>query len=288
MRVSSKENFQVAFSRIARLKKFLPVGSLAILAIAFSLPGYAQNTIHVTGNIKNESGQPVSGASVLVKGLRTGVTSQENGHFEIDAPTKGTLVVSYVGMVTQELNVGASPITVTLVSLETGLNQVVVVGYGSQKKSDITGSVVNVSSRTLQETPTANIISELKGRAAGVDIVSNSSYPGSSGQIRIRGNRSLVQEITGNPSATAANNDALNGPLLVVDGIPYGGSVNDLNPDDISGIDILKDASATAIYGSRGSNGVLIITTNRGKSGKAVMSYNGYFGLTNALGEYKG
>ena len=288
MRVPFKENFQKLHIPFALLKKFLPVGSLVIATLVCTVPGYAQNIIHVKGRIVNESGQPVSGASIVVKGSGTGVTSQENGSFEIDAAPKGILVISYVGMVEQELKVATSPLSVTLISEESGLNQVVVVGYGSQKKSDITGSVATVSSKALQETPTANIINSLKGRAAGVDIVSNSTAPGSSGQIRIRGNRSLVQEIAGNPSATAANNDALNGPLLVVDGIPYGGSVNDLNPDDISGIDILKDASATAIYGSRGSNGVLIITTNRGRTGKAVMSYNGYFGLTNALGEYKG
>ena len=195
MRVPFKENFQKLHIPFALLKKFLPVGSLVIATLVCTVPGYAQNIIHVKGRIVNESGQPVSGASIVVKGSGTGVTSQANGSFEIDAAPKGILVISYVGMVEQELKVATSPLSVTLISEESGLNQVVVVGYGSQKKSDITGSVAPVRRPALTAPTTANIINSLKGRAAGVDIVSNSTAPGSSGQIRIRGNRSLVQEI---------------------------------------------------------------------------------------------
>ena len=122
-----------------------------------------------------------------------------------------------------------------------------------------------------------------------MDIVSNNSSPGATGQIRIRGNRSLAPEaVPYNAARTAVSNDMLNAPLIVLDGIPYGGSLNDINPDDIANLDILKDASATAIYGSRGSGGVILITTKRGsKSGKAVTSYNGYYGIINTTGEYK-
>ncbi|MHA4809468.1 SusC/RagA family TonB-linked outer membrane protein [Flavitalea flava] len=275
--------------KVSLLSKPLAL-TLCILAIfipAFSLQ--AQNTIHIKGRILNESGQPVIKATILVKGSKTGVSSDETGNFEIVAPSDATLLVSSVGFTNSSIRVAGRPsIEISLTPSANSLSQVIVVGYGTQKRQDVTGSVVSVSANTLQEVPTANVISELKGRAAGVDIVSNSSSPGASGQIRIRGNRSLSAELPNNNIAgTVSNNDALNAPLMVVDGIPYGGSINDLNPDDIASLDILKDASATAIYGSRGSGGVLLITTRRGKPGKAVMSYSGYYGLSNATGDYK-
>ena len=165
----------------------------------------------------------------------------------------------------------------SLTASTSNLDQVIVVGYGTQKKSDVTGSVARVTSATLAEVPTANFISELKGRTAGVDIVSNSSTPGGGGQIRIRGNRSMAQ--------TSSQSDGLDQPLVVVDGIPFGGSVNDIDPDNIVSLDILKDASATAIYGSRGSGGVILITTRRGRVGKAQMNYNGYYGISSITNE---
>ena len=148
-----------------------------------------------------------------------------------------------------------------------------------KEKSDVTGSVARVTASALQEVPTANFISELKGRTAGVDIVSNSSTPGGGGQIRIRGNRSMA--------LTQGQSDGLDQPLVVLDGIPFGGSVNDISPDDIISLDILKDASATAIYGSRGSGGVILITTRRGRTGKPVMNYSAYYGISSVLGELK-
>jgi TonB-dependent SusC/RagA subfamily outer membrane receptor len=149
------------------------------------------------------------------------------------------------------------------------------VGYGTQKKRDITGAVVSVSEKTLKEVPAPNLLNSLKGRAAGVSIVSNGSTPGSQASIRVRGNRSL----------TTGSGDGLDGPLVVVDGIPFGG-LNDINPDDISNIEILKDASATAIYGSRGAGGVILVTTKRGKVGKPIFSYDGYHGVTSMMGKY--
>ena len=165
----------------------------------------------------------------------------------------------------------------------------IVVGYGTQKRSDVTGAIVTVGASTLKKCRQPILLTELKGRVAGVDIVSNNSNPGASGQISIRGNRSLSPEaVPYNAALSAANNDQLNAPLIVLDGIPYGGSINDINPDDIATLDILKDASATAIYGSRGSGGVILITTKRGsKTGKSVTSYNGYYGISNVTGEYK-
>ncbi|HXB42947.1 MAG TPA: TonB-dependent receptor, partial [Puia sp.] len=262
-----------------------------ILCFAVSRGGAQDNAsnIRIRGIIKNESGQPVEKVSIVIKGSSSGATSNENGEFEITAPPNSTLIFSHVGFVSVEIRVnGRLAINIKLISASSALNEVVVVGYGTQRRSDVTGAVVSVGASVLQEVPTANLVSELKGRAAGVDIVSNSSGPGATGQIRIRGNRSLTPEVVPyNAAQSAANNDQLNAPLLVVDGIPYGGSINDLNPDDIASLDILKDASATAIYGSRGSGGVIIITTRRGKPGKAVMSYGGYYGIARVTGEYK-
>ncbi len=235
----------------------------------------------VKGHITNEKGDPISGASILVKGTNTGVNTDAKGDFSISVANNATLVISYVGYDLREYKISGatSVVNVQLLQVNKELDQVVVVGYGTQRKRDVTGAVVTVTGATLQEVPTANVISELKGRAAGVDIVSNSSTPGGGGQIRIRGNRSLA--------TSQSQSDGLDQPLLVVDGIPFGGSVNDLNPDDILSLDILKDASATAIYGSRGSGGVLLITTKRGRTGKAITSYNSYYGITSILDEFK-
>ncbi|HZE86210.1 MAG TPA: TonB-dependent receptor [Puia sp.] len=263
------------------MRKFLTV-ALSVLATFFSVTlVHGQNTIHVRGRVLNENGQPVQKASVLVKGATTGVSTDDNGNFEIVAPSNGTLIISSVNYAASNIRIAGRPsIEIVLAaSTASSLNEVVVVGYGTQKKSDVTGSVVKISAATLQEVPTANVIASLKGRTAGVDIVSNSATPGGGGQIRIRGSRSMA--------TSQGQSDGLDQPLIVLDGIPFGGSVNDINPDEIVSLDILKDASATAIYGSRGSGGVILITTRRGKTGRPVMSYNAYYGVSSILGELK-
>ena len=235
----------------------------------------------VKGNVTNEKGIAIFGASVSVKGTTAGTNTDSKGDYSISVSSNAILIISYVGYDAKEVKIPATALNVN-VQLQLSnkeLDQVVVVGYGSQKKKDVTGAVITVTGATLQEVPTANLISELKGRAAGVDIVSNSSSPGGGGQIRIRGNRSLAR--------SSGESDGLDQPLLVVDGIPFGGTVNDLNPDDILSLDILKDASATAIYGSRGSGGVILVTTKRGKVGKAITSYNAYYGTSKILDQLK-
>jgi TonB-dependent starch-binding outer membrane protein SusC len=243
------------------------------LAVVFVLPANAQN-ITVRGRVLNEAGQGIPNASITVKGTTTGVTSNTEGSFEISAPSNGTLVISSVGFAPLEVAIsGRSNLSVALQpSAATDLEQVVVIGYGAVRKKDVTGSTVSVKGETLNQIKAPNIYNQLQGRAAGVDIVNNGNTIGTGGQIRIRGNRS----ITGN-----------NDPLIVVDGMVYGGSINDINTESIASVDILKDASATAIYGSRGANGVIIITTIRGTSGKAVTSYNGYVGRVEAIGTYR-
>jgi len=248
----------------------------------------AQTTIHVVGRVISDSGQPVAKATIVVKGSKSGVSSDDRGNFEIEAPPNGTLIISSVGYASSTINVaGRHSIEIALASSSNQLDQVIVVGYGTQKKSDVTGSVARVTGATLAEVPTANFITELQGRTAGVDIVNNSATPGGGGQIRIRGNRSMATAT--NAALTNANTiaDNLDQPLVVLDGIPFGGSVNDIDPDNIASLDILKDASATAIYGSRGSGGVILITTKRGRMGKSQMTYNGYYGISSILGEMK-
>jgi TonB-linked SusC/RagA family outer membrane protein len=239
----------------------------------FSISAYSQNTIVVKGRITDENAQPVIGASVVVKGSTEGVSSDNNGNFEINAEPNSTLAISSVGFIQQEVKVkGNQFLNVSLNRTETGLNTVVVVGYGTQRKEAVTGSVASISGEKIREVPAPNVSQSLQGRLAGIQISQTSTKPGATMQIRVRGTRSL----------TADNN-----PLIVLDGIPFPGSLADLNPDDIKSIDVLKDASATAIYGARGSNGVILITTNKGQRGaKARITYNGYYGDQTLFARY--
>jgi TonB-linked SusC/RagA family outer membrane protein len=187
-------------------------------------------------------------------------------------------VISAINFVTTEIPINnQTTLIVSLVTNEKVLGEVIVTGYGTQRSKDVTGAVVKLKGETLREVPAPNLIAQLKGQTAGVDVVSNSATPGGSGQIRIRGNRTLAK--------TQGEADLIDNPLIVLDGIPYGGSINDINPDDVSSMEILKDASATAIYGSRGAGGVIIITTKRGRTGKAQISYDGYYGVTDIMGK---
>ncbi|TKB96610.1 SusC/RagA family TonB-linked outer membrane protein [Pedobacter cryotolerans] len=257
---------------------FRKITTMVILLSLFSINLFAQNRT-VSGKVVDQAGLPLPGASVKLK-IGTAVASTGlDGSFTIVVPSNGAvLVVSYLGFVTKEVTAQTAPMTIQLQTDQQSLNEVVVVGYGTQRRKDITGSVVSVSGDALREVPTTNVIDQLKGRAAGVDIQSNSTQLGSSGQIRIRGERSL--------GATQGAADGQNSPLIVLDGVPFTGGINEINPNDIETLDILKDASATAIYGSRGASGVILITTKRGRAGKAVISYDAFFGLNERLAEY--
>jgi TonB-dependent SusC/RagA subfamily outer membrane receptor len=231
----------------------------------------------IKGKVTAEDGKPVAGATIKVKGSNVGTVANNDGEYTLSNVAKNTVfVISSIGYLPAEINIGTRTFVEIVLSADTReLGEVIVVGYGTQKKRDITGAVVSVSEKTLKEVPAPNLLNSLKGRAAGVSIVSNGSTPGSQASIRVRGNRSL----------TTGSGDGLDGPLVVVDGIPFGG-LNDINPDDISNIEILKDASATAIYGSRGAGGVILVTTKRGKVGKPIFSYDGYHGITSMMGKY--
>lgn len=245
-----------------------------ILALLFlSAPAYAQNSIQVQGKVTAQNGDPVIRASVGIKGTAVGTNTDENGGFRLTASPDAILVVSSIGYVTKEVPVnGQANITVVLTSSSTDLEAVMVVGYGTQRKRDVTGSVVSVSESELREVPAANLQMALQGRAAGLEIQRVGTRPGAGALIRIRGERSIF-----------GSND----PLIVLDGIPFeGGSLNDINPDDVSSVDVLKDASATAIYGSRGANGVILVSTKKGRTGPAHVSYNGYYGIGSVAKKY--
>lgn len=256
-----------------RLVKLAAIACFLFMAALFSLPVFAQNNITVKGRVTSEKGEPVPTASVTIKGTTNGVTSDANGDFQISAPANGTLVISSVGFASLEEKVNnRTTINITLTSADKELEQVVVVGYGTQRKEAVTGSVASISGNVMRDVPSPNIAQALQGRLAGVEMSQTSTKPGASMQIRIRGTRSLT-----------ASND----PLVVLDGIPFPGSIADINPNDIKSIDILKDASATAIYGSRGANGVVLITTNKGQRGqKPRVSYNAYYGAQTLFSKY--
>ncbi|WP_288096365.1 TonB-dependent receptor [Hydrotalea sp.] len=259
--------FHFSFS-LAIFSTFLLIVSTQLL--------YAQNNESrkiVKGVVVNEKNEPVVGASVTVQGLKVGTTTNERGAFSLSVPEKSTLVISYVGYQNKfiDINKNTSDISIQLQSANNDLDQVVVVGYGTQRKRDVTGSVSSVNEQTLRDVPVANMQQALQGKAAGLEIQTVGTKPGSGAQIRIRGTRSI-----------SGSND----PLLVLDGIPYDGSLNDINPDDVASVEILKDASATAIYGSRGANGVLLVTTKRGKAGATRVSYSGYYGIGTVSNKY--
>lgn len=254
-------------------QRWLQYGILPLLFLLAALQlAFAQDKL-VKGLVSDQQKQPIEGVTVSVKGGTRSTTTDSKGTFAIEAGNGAVLVFTNVGYKTAEVPVGANnSVQVTLQSDDIAMEEVVVIGYGTQRKEAVTGSVASVSGTTMNEVPAANISRALQGRIAGVNMQQNSSKPGSPMQIRIRGTRSL----------TADNN-----PLIVLDGIPFAGSISDINPADIKSVDVLKDASATAIYGSRGANGVILVTTNKGRMGQqAQLAYNGFTGLRTVFAKY--
>ena len=229
-----------------------------------------QQTKQATGQVSDSQG-PLIGATVMEKGTNNGTVTDFNGNFSLNVKPGATLVVSYVGYVSQEIKAGDN-VRVNLKEDGHVVNEVVVIGYGTQRREAVTGSVANIGGEKLNQIAATNAAQALQGRVAGVLMTQTSSKPGAEMQIRIRGQRSLT-----------ASND----PLIVLDGIPFMGQLSDINPADIKSMDILKDASATAIYGSRGANGVIIITTVKGAQGTpAKVSYNGYVSFKKVFKKY--
>ena len=249
---------------------FKGIFSFALALLTFCSFSLFAQSIKITGKITDGSGQVVPGATIRVKGTTTGATTDANGNFQISAAADAVLQFSSIGYVTQERPVNnRTTFSIVLQGDTKSLQDVVVVGYGNQRREAVTGSVASISGAKLNEIPAANIGQALQGRVAGVQLAQTSTKPGSTMQIRIRGTRSINAE---------------NDPLIVLDGIPFGGTIADISPDDIKSLDILKDASATAIYGSRGANGVILISTRKGNKGQEPqISYSGYYGAKDVM-----
>ena len=229
-----------------------------------------QQTKQATGHVTDSQG-PLIGATIMEKGTNNGTVTDFEGNFSLNVKPGATLVISYVGYESQEIKAGDN-LRVNLKEDGHVVNEVVVIGYGTQRREAVTGSVANIGGEKLNQVAATNAAQALQGRVAGVLMTQTSSKPGAEMQIRIRGQRSL-----------SASND----PLIVLDGIPFMGQLSDINPADIKSMDILKDASATAIYGSRGANGVIIITTVKGAQGTpAKVSYNGYVSIKKVFKKY--
>ncbi|MEH0153396.1 TonB-dependent receptor [Limibacter armeniacum] len=259
---------------------------IALLPLLLCLNMAMAQSIKVAGTVTDVKGEPMPGVTILVEGTTNGTTTDIAGKYAIEVPSSGNLVFNFVGYISQTISVkGKSAISITMEEDLVELSEVVVVGYGTQKKSDLTGAVASVGVEELSNAVTTNIDQALQGRIAGVQVTQNSGQPGGVASIRIRG----ANSITGSSE-----------PLYVIDGIPFQGDavstagfdwaggangqnqvnpLSTINPNDIVSMEVLKDASATAIYGARAANGVVLITTKRGQEGEAKISYNAYYGV---------
>lgn len=236
---------------------------LLFLFMAASLNVFAQ-TITLTGSVVDTTGEPIIGASVLEKGTSNGTITDIDGNFSLKVSSNATVVVSYIGMKSQEINVkGKTTLNVTLLDDAQALEEVVVIGYGTVSKKDLTGSVASVSAKQLEAIPVSSAVEAMTGKLAGVSITTTEGSPDAEMKIRVRGGGSLSQD---------------NSPLYIVDGFPVS-SISDIAPNEIQTIDVLKDASSTAIYGARGANGVVIVTTKSGSEGKTQVNFGASYGM---------
>lgn len=243
--------------------KVIIIKLMCFVFILHSYSGYGQSK-SIEGVVSDNSGNPLPGVTLIIKGTNYGASTDFDGKYNLNATIGDIVVFSYVGFKTNETEIGSSnSYNIILQNENLALDEIVVVGYGTQKKSDIISSVTTVKSEDLNRVPSSDIGDMLKGQAAGVFITPGDSGPGSSSNILIRGQSSI---------------NGGNNPIVIVDGVPVG-SINDVNSNDIASMEILKDAAAQAIYGARASNGVILISTKRAKEGKASISYNGYFGM---------
>ncbi len=270
--------------------KTLRATMLCVVLLASLFPALAQNSANrqISGTVSDEKGITLPGAVVSVKGAKTAVSTSSDGKYVISVPTGSatTLIFSFIGLTKQEVVVGdRNTINIVLKSATTDLSDVVVIGYGSQKRGDVNGAISSVKAADIANVPQVSIDQMLQGKASGVTITQNSGAPGSSTSVRVRGVTSLslsnepLYVIDGVPISGDATNQATSGRTVGLS--PNNGEsavspLSAINPSDIESIDVLKDASATAIYGSRASNGVIIITTKRGKNGSARVTYDGY------------
>jgi TonB-linked SusC/RagA family outer membrane protein len=237
---------------------------LVLLVLLISARGLLAQSKSVSGVVKDSNGESLPGVTILEKGTNNGTITDAEGKFTISVSEGAVLVATFIGMKPIEIQVGnQTTISITMNPDVTQLDEVVVIGYGTAKKSDLTGSVASISGTDLKKIPVASVAESLTGRLAGVQVQGTEGAPDAEIKIRVRGGNSITQD---------------NSPLYIVDGFPVN-TISDITPSDIQSIDVLKDASSTAIYGSRGANGVIIITTKSGKEGKLSVNYNTFFGV---------
>ena len=236
---------------------------MTLLAGTFLFAGSVMAQTNVSGTVtSSEDGEPVVGAAVKVEGTNTGTVTDVNGHFQLNAPAGAKLVVSYLGMKPQTVKAGGN-MKVVLVNDNKTLDEVMVVAYGKQKKSSFTGSAAEIKADKLADRQVANLTQALTGEVAGVQVTVPSGKPGETASVRIRGIGSFSSS---------------NAPLYVVDGVPYDGEISAINPNDIASLTVLKDAAANALYGARGANGVILVTTKSGKTGEAQVTFDAKIG----------
>lgn len=260
---------------LARMEKqfFLKIRTVFILLfVSLGCINLAAQNLNLSGNVKFASGEAIIGATVVIKGTQNGTVTDLNGHYTLSGvPSNGVLEISYIGVATQQIKIeGKTRIDVIMEENSVVLDEVVAIGYGTMRKSDLTGSVSSIAGDKMREVPSSTISQALQGRSAGVVVQQNTGTPGGTVQIRIRGNNSIRGD---------------NEPLWVVDGFPIS-NANMLNLADIETIDVLKDASATAIFGARGANGVVIVTTKKGKAGKTKVTYEGRLSLQKSIKKF--
>ncbi|WP_188460117.1 SusC/RagA family TonB-linked outer membrane protein [Marivirga lumbricoides] len=249
------------FEKLLHSKNTLIFAGIILLTFMVNLDVQAQSKV-VSGVVKDATGETLPGVTLVEKGTSNGTTTNIDGAYQIEVKPGATLVFSFIGMRTEEVEVGArSVIDVQMIDDISQLDEVVVVGYGTQKRSELTGSVASVEGDALKKVPVSSVAESLTGRLAGVQITGTEGSPDSEIRIRVRGGASLTQS---------------SNPLYIVDGFPVA-TITDIAPSDIASIDVLKDASSTAIYGSRGANGVIIITTKTGKTGKVTVNFNSFY-----------
>ena len=261
---ADEENIQNLLEQIkqqAKISYIIKENKQIVLSALNLLSSTQQNTRKITGTIKDQNGEPVIGANIVEKGTTNGTITDVEGQYSLEVTPKSVLVISYIGYVTQEVVVGNNNTVDVLLKEDTEtLDEVIVIGYGTTKRKDFTGSVssVKLENSPIALSPNLNALESLKGNVSGLDIGATNSAGGEP-SMQMRGQKSI-----------SGSND----PLLVVDGVIYMGSINDINPNDIASYDILKDATSAAAYGSRSANGVIIITTKKGRMGKPVITFN--------------
>lgn len=245
--------------------------SMALCLGLTCMPALAQQR-QVTGTVKDVNGEPMIGVTIMINGRSAAVTDLDGNYTISNVNPNSKLTVSYVGYQEQVVTIGnRTTINLTMKEDNQNLDEVVVIGYGTMKKKDLTGSVASVNTKDINQVASANALQAMQAKVPGVDLQQSDGQAGSGVSMTLRGNRSLL---------------ASNNPLILVDGVEYGSTL-DIPASDIESMDILKDAASTAIYGTKGANGVIIITTKRGKAGRTSVSFNGYLSFNSATGVTK-